>query len=804
MAPLPAPVIQLLAGAALALAGGPSTSVAAPAPVQSVHAGPVFDGRRGQLTVATPRREAAFVVDGKLDEAEWASAALLTGFSQFFPADGVAAQDSTEILVWYSPTALHIGIRAFAPTGTVRATLADRDHIASDDNVQFFLGTYGDSRQALVFAVNPLGIQSDGVLTETGVQSGGGFSGGTAKSRENADLAPDYVWQSKGRVTDFGYEVELSIPFKSLRYKSGDEQQWQLHVIRTVQSTGHEESWAPAQRASASFLAQSGRLSGLRDLRRGVTVDLIPTVTSSAVGTASASGGGWNYARSRPELGGSVRWGISSNLTVSGTANPDFSQVEADATQFTYDPRQAVFFAERRPFFLESQEQFTTPSQLIYTRRIIQPIAATKLTGKQQGFDIGVLSAIDSREASLTGDRAPLFNIVRVQRDLGTTSRIGIAYTDKIDGSDWNRVLGVDGRVVRGIMSTQWQLAGSATHHGTETVTAPLWNFSQTFNGKRHYTRASVAAVSADFDAQSGFISRPGIANIGITQRYTAVGAKGALLESFAPELFLNGTWRYDDLVNRRSAQDVKFHIRLNTRLRGGWNVGSQVLFERFGYDRDLFRNYYLFVPRGARLDTVAYSGTATLPNLDWVVSVGTPEFKRFSFNLFGILGQDENFPEWSSAAITSLQGTLNVRPTDQIRLAGTLTHDTFNRQTDGSRVQSRDVRRLRMEYQVTRQMFVRLIGEYSRTQQDSLRDDSRTNLPVYLRASSGTFSRAASYDRRRARIDALFSYLPSPGTVFYAGYGDALQANRPIGPDELQRTRDQFFLKVSYLFRLQ
>ncbi len=786
------PLISL--GLALLLAAVP------PAP----HTGPVFDGRRGQLKVATPRRDAEAVVDGKLDEPQWATAALLTGFSQFFPADGVAANDSTEVLIWYSASALHVGIRAFAPAGTVRATLADRDRISSDDNVQLFLGTYSDSRQALVFGVNPLGVQSDGVLNETGnASSTGGFFGGTAKARESADLSPDYVWQSKGRLKDFGYEVEIAIPFKSLRYRAGEEQQWQLHVIRTVQATGHEESWAPATRASSSFLAQSGQLSGLRDLRRGLTVDIIPTVTSSANGARNTASNRWSYDTSRPELGGSVRWGVTPNLTLAGTANPDFSQVEADATQFTYDPRQAVFFAERRPFFLESQEQFATPSQLIYTRRISQPVAATKLTGKYEGFDLGVMSAVDSKDISPTG-HSPIFNILRVQHDLGKSSRVGIAYTDKIDGSDWNRVLGVDGRAVRGKLSTQWQLAGSATHSAGETTTSPLWNLATSYNGATNYTRFGFSAIGTDFDAQSGFISRAGVSNIGVTQRYTRLGAPGALLEAFAPELFLNGTWRYDDLVNRRSAQDVKFHVRLNTRYRGGWQVGGQILFENFGYDRDLFSNYYLFKPRGAAVDTVAYSGTKHLPNLDWVASVTTPEFKRFSLSTFAIIGQDENFPEWSSAKIVSIQSTLNVRPTEKLRLAGTLTHDSFDRKTDGTRVQTRDVRRLRTEYQVTRQIFVRVIGEYSRTYQDNLRDDSRTNLPVYLRSASGAFSPALAFTRERGRLDALFSYLPTPGTVFYVGYGDALAANEPGGPDRLQRSRDVYFMKLSYLFRLQ
>lgn len=778
----------------------PANAIASP-PTQG---GPIFDGRQGQLVVTTPRMDKSGVVDGVLNEPEWANAAVLTGFSQFFPADGVAAQDSTQILVWYSPTALHVGIRAFAPPGTVRSTLANRDRITQDDNIQLFLGTYGDSRQAMVFGVNPFGIQSDGVLIETGSTTGGGFSGGTAKARENADLAPDYVWESKGLLTPTGYEVEISIPFKSLRYRAGDEQKWQLHVIRTVQATGHEESWAPAVRGRSSFLEQSGMLIGLHDLRRGITVDVIPTVTSSTAGTRNASTDKWGYTNARPELGGSLRWGLTSNLTVSGTANPDFSQVEADATQFTYDPRQAVFFAERRPFFLESQEQFATPSQLIYTRRITQPIAAAKLAGKHGGFDVGLLSAVDNANASLTDNNA-VYNILRLQRDLGTTSRIGLAYTDKIDGSDWNRVLGIDGRIVRGRLATQFQVAGSASKRGNVTDEAPLWNLSTTYNGRAHYMRYNFSAISPDFDAQSGFISRTGISVMGGTYRYTILGAKGARFESIAPEVSLNGTWRYDDLVNGRSAQDVKSAVRINTRVRGGWQFGGQVLVEQFGYDRDLFRNYFLFQPRtGGGVDTVPYTGTANLNNLDLVLSMSTPEFKRFSFNTFAVVGQDENFDEWSSAKIVSVQSTLNVRPTDQLRITGTVSHDVFNRKTDGSRVQTRFARRIRTEYQLTRQMFIRVIGEYSQTAKDALRDDSRSNLPVYLRSASGSFSRASAFERTRARVDALVSYLPTPGTVFYFGYGDAMQANEPNGPERLRRVNDVYFLKLSYLFRMQ
>jgi hypothetical protein len=767
--------------------------------------GPVFDGRRGGTTVVTPRFERPVTVDGALAEPEWSAAAVLTGFSQFFPTDGVPAQDSTEILVWYSATALHIGVRAFAPPGSVRATLSERDRITQDDNVQLFLGTYGDSRQALVFGVNPFGVQSDGVLTETGAQTGGGFTSSTARTRESADLAPDYVWSSKGRVTPYGYEVEIAIPFKSLRYRAGSEQQWQLHVIRTVQATGHEQSWVPALRANASFLAQSGRLTGLRDLSRGLTLDLVPTVTSSATGGPNAETARWGYQRSAPEVGGSVRWGISSNLTVSGTANPDFSQVESDATQFALDPRTAVFLPERRPFFLESQEQFATPNRLIYTRRIVQPVAAAKLTGKYGGFDIGLLSAVDSRAASFDGDHAPLFNVLRLQRDIGQQSRLGIAYTDRVDGNRWNRVLGIDGRYVRGILSVQGQVASSFTGDGASTERAPLWDLSSTINGRSFYARYALNGISPAFNAGSGFISRPGIATLQATHRYTMFGKPGALLEALSPEIYLFARYQFDRFVRGDGPQDRQLHLRANARLRGGWQVGAQALIERFGYDEGLYARYALFRPTGTGgIDTVPYVGTPMLPNLDWVLSVATPEFKRFSFNTFWILGKDENFPEWSSAKINVWQGALNVRPTEQLRIAATWNREQFDRYSDGTPVLFRNVRRLRAEYQVTRQVFVRVIGEISDNEQDALRDDSRTNAPVYFRRADGTYARAAAFDQQGARLDYLFSYLPTPGTVVYLGYGDARRADVPNGPERLTRTRDVFFLKLSYLFRMQ
>ncbi|CAA9312941.1 MAG: hypothetical protein AVDCRST_MAG11-1615 [uncultured Gemmatimonadaceae bacterium] len=768
----------------------------------------VYNGRANQLDVAPPRLEGAGVeVDGRLDEAEWAKAALLTGFSQFTPVDGVAAQDSTEVLVWYSPTAIHFGVRAFERHGTVNATLADRDRIFGDDYVQILLGTFDDGRQALVFSVNPLGVQADGALVETG-QRGSGFAAGPA--REQADLSQDFVYQSKGRVTPGGYEVEIRIPFKSIRYQSAAVQRWRLNVVRRVQHSGYEDSWAPARRSGASFLAQSGALSGLTDLRRGLVLDAIPTVTQRTAGAPrlalDGARDGWRYRGATPELGGNVRWGVTNNLTLNGTANPDFSQVEADAGQVQFDPRQALFFAERRPFFLDGIEQFTTPSRLVYTRRIVQPVAAAKLTGKVRGTDVAFLSAVDDEAASARGTN-PVFNILRLQRDIGGQSRLGLAYTDKVDGGDYNRVASVDGRFVVGrIYNAQFQLAGSRTAGRLATVDGPLWTARLGRTGRRLNVNYSVDGIDPDFRTQSGFISRPGVVNAALDHRVTFFGRPGALVESFTVGPQLLGTWRYRNFTRRGDMQDKKLHLNSNAQLRGGWQVGASVLTETFGYDPQLYAGYAVerTLPGGA-VDTVPFTGTPRIPNLDYVFSLGTPQWKRLSASSLFVWGRDENFFEWASADILFAEVNADVRPTEKLRLNARYVHQSYDRRTDGSTVGIRRIPRLKAEYQLARPVFVRVVGQYDASRRDALRDDSRTGFPLLIRDASGTYVRAGREAGRQFRADYLFSYQPTPGTVLFAGYGSTLDDPAPLDDrrSRLDRTSDGFFLKASYLFRM-
>jgi hypothetical protein len=774
----------------------------------------VYLGTERNLRVDIPRVEATVEVDGRLNEPVWQQAARLTGFSQYAPDDGRPAGNETEVLVWYSPNAVHFGIRAHATPGSVRATLADRDHIDSDDQVQIFLSTFNDGRQASVFGVNPFGVQMDGAVVEGAAQGAGGF-GGVAGGRTAPDLSPDFVFESKGHLTDYGYEIELRIPFKSLRYQSAAAQDWGIHVIRRIQSAGHEDSWAPARRSAASFLAQAGTLAGLRDLHRGLVMDLNPVVTvradghpSTALG-AGLSDSGWTYDGHRPDVGGNIRWGLTNNLTMNATVNPDFSQVEADATQFQIDPRQALFFAEKRPFFLDGIEFFQTPNSLVYSRRIAAPVAAVKLTGKVASTTVAALSAVDDPSTSLRagtstslgGGDHPVFTIVRIQRDVGGASRAAFVYTNRLDGAATNHVAGADAHLVfRKIYALDLQGAVSrTTSGGVETKSGPLWHAQLRRSGRRFSAQYSLNANAPDFRAAAGFISRQGIVNGFFQNQISLYGKPGALVEKWTGDVQIQTVWNYDSFFDGAQALERKLHFDSNLFFKHGWHSAGSVLVERYGFDPAIYSNYAVLGAGGPH----PIMGQ-TLPNLDFLLSLDTPRVRGVSANLFVIWGRDENFFEWASANIVYSTANLAWRPTERLRVDLSHNLQSFARRTDGSYVGIRRVPRVKVEYQATRHIFVRYVGEHATNYQDALRDDSRTGLPIVFVARDGTIMPASAVRTRSFRNDWLFSYQPRPGTVLFAGYGNTL--SNP-GTDQLRRdlrrTRDGFFLKLSYLFRM-
>jgi hypothetical protein len=290
-------------------------------------------------------------------------------------------------------------------------------------------------------------------------------------------------------------------------------------------------------------------------------VDLNPVLTARADGAPADNG--WSYDAGAPEVGGNLRWGITPNLNFNGTLNPDFSQVEADASQFAYDPRLAIFFPEKRPFFLDGIEQFGTPNQLIYTRRIAAPLAAAKLTGKVAGTTLAALVAVDDAATS-PGGHHPFFSILRIQRDLRGSSKAALVYTQKIDGPDSNLVLGGDARLTCADLYTlNLQAAMSRTHSRGATFTAPLWEVSFNRNGRRFGFRYQLRGIDEEFRAAAGFIRRLGIAERLGSAASPAVG-------SYQRRLFLQAELSFSSIAPVDEEPRVS-GFRLNWPRRSVW-----------------------------------------------------------------------------------------------------------------------------------------------------------------------------------------------------------------------------------------
>ncbi|HEX8685346.1 MAG TPA: DUF5916 domain-containing protein, partial [Pyrinomonadaceae bacterium] len=365
------------------------------------------------------RVDAPPVIDGRLDEEVWKSASVFKDFVQYRPVDLVAPSQPTEVRIGYDSRFIYVGFRAYDEPGKVRATIAKRDAIFDDDWVGIWLDTFNDGRRAYELIFNPLGVQADAIFTE-GV---------------NEDFSVDIVHESKGVLLADGYTVEVAIPFKSLRYEAGKDKRWGLHLLRTIKRLNNEQSsWMPISRDNSSLLGQRGYVTGLEGISTERTVELIPSLTISEEGRRVAG-----VTKGRREVskalgipvptdsgrflnnpvgfdpGLTAKFGISPTMTLDMAINPDFAQVEADATVVTANQRFPIFFEEKRPFFLEGKEIFETLLSAVHTRSIVDPDYAFKFTGKRGRNTYGLMFASDKAPGNLLDDDRDL---LRATEDL--------------------------------------------------------------------------------------------------------------------------------------------------------------------------------------------------------------------------------------------------------------------------------------------------------------------------------------------------------------------------------------------------
>jgi hypothetical protein len=759
----------------------------------------VYSGRANRTHVDVPRIDTVASIDGILDEPVWRRAARLTDFSQYQPVDGRPADEPTEVLVWYSPDAIYFGIRAREIHGNVvRATHANRDNIDSEDQIQILLDTDNARQIAFLFGVNPYGVQQDGTRSAQFAGGAGGPSatGGGFRNinplEGSVDLNPDYYFESKGRLVGGGYEVEVRIPFKSLRYQDAKVQSWGLHILRRVQHSGFQDTWAPAIRANSNFLAQSGTLDGLHDLKRGLVLEATPTVTAHADRSPTIDNG--NYQRTA-DLGGDARWGIRQNLTLNGTINPDFSQVEADVGQVLLNERFALFYPEKRPFFLDGLELFDSPNQLIYTRQIVAPLAGVKLTGKLGGTNIASMLVGDDQQYSWAGNHSPLFGVSRLRYDYSSGNTLGAVLTTREDGANYSRVAAGDFRFYHSkLYFAQFQAAESWTDSLRNSLKGSLLQADWDRTGRAwgfHYTLRS---LDPGFKAAAGFVNRTGIIEAKAFNRLSFYGAPGALVQTYGAFFGQDRIW--NNTGTGHGLAEGTESITPSATIRGGWQLSGAITHSYFAFDPSLYSGLTVQQSVGSVVDTSAFVVPPPEKN-EWggSLSMTTPTYRAFSGTASITEGEVPIFSEAAPGNSSRIDAALDVRPTTAIRSSLQFSRLTIARKADGSRFSSETIPRIKVEYQVSPPIFLRFVGQYTARSRAVLRD--RNGDPILLNAVLDTGEVVNEFS-----ADWLFSYRPVPGTLVYLGYGSTLDEPREFRFQNLRRTRDGFFGKISYLFR--
>lgn len=467
-----------------------------------------------------PRAASPVSVDGILDEPAWQHAWSMDLDYEVRPGENVPPPVRTEVLVTFDDEAVYFAFRAFDPQPTeIRAHLSDRDNVGADDWVAVILDTFNDERRSFDLLVNPLGVQSDSIETAT--------------SNEEWDA----IWDSAGRITEWGYAVEMRVPFSSLRFQGigSGAQVWGFDAVRSYpRRVRHHIGLFPRDRNNNCYLCQAVKISGFDGVEPGRNLELVPTVTAMRTDTRDElPGGAMHNGDGKADLGVTARWSPNPNLTLQGTLRPDFSQVEADSLQLDANEPFALSYAEKRPFFMEGTDFFTTRLQAVYSRVVREPTWGTKVSGKSNGTTLGAWVVRDtttnlllpgpesSNGTTLAADSTAA--VLRYKRDLGNRLTLGALATDREGEGYHNRLAGLDGDLrLTGKDRLGFQLLGSTTRYPSSTATAfglSTREFAD-WAGELAYERVSrhvdawaiYRRVGNDFRADLGFIPQVGYA----------------------------------------------------------------------------------------------------------------------------------------------------------------------------------------------------------------------------------------------------------------------------------------------------
>ncbi|MDX1494454.1 MAG: DUF5916 domain-containing protein, partial [Longimicrobiales bacterium] len=652
---------------------------------------------------------------------------------------------------------------------------------------------------------NPYGVQHDGLWNETG--------GGTGRRGRGMftpiDDSPDFIWESAARMTDEGWEAELRIPFKSLRFPDAAVQSWGLQVERKIQRNGFESSWAPITGNVANKLTQAGKLNGLRDLDMGLSLELNPVVTGAYNGEIDPVTGDFGRLDPTGEFGFNAAYGITSNLKLDATYNPDFSQVEADAGQVQVNERFSLFFEEKRPFFLEGTEIFGMPKQLVYTRTVANPIAGGKLTGKVGSLNIGYLGAIDEGFSATAADT--YVNLVRARQDVGASSTIGAVYTDRtVDADDFNRVVGTDARLQLGGRYTLTLMGARSYTEDDAFADRAVGNMTAArFEraGRTFSFNADFEDTDSDFIPGSGFFQRIGDTQINSRAEYSWYGARGAVLESVQPSVELKGYWDHEAFWDGDGVEEAEVQLSSRVSFRNNITVYGTVKRTLFDYRPEQYAG--LYVQEGGGSFTAFRPDQGLFDGLHGAtVGVWFNNWERVRGNFRISFNETPIFDRRLGVAVEpansrSGEVRLNLYPVPALKAELSVNFSRLERARDGVEHSTAVIPRLRAQYQFSRALFLRTIFEYGHQESAALMDPA-TGQPLYLCDAPGVgCSQRAGSVANDFRIEGLLGYEPSPGTVVYLGYTREMEDASAFGFRDVRPTRDGLFVKVSYLFRM-
>ncbi len=674
-------------------------------------------------------------IDGVLDNPIWEEKALkIEDFLQFTPKEKGIPTQKTVAYLGYDYKNLYVAFRCFdSEQKKIRASITNRDNIIDDDWVAIFLDTFDEKRRAFSFIINPLGIQLDAIRTEEG-------------GNDRMDESWDTVFYSDGRIDDEGFTVEIAIPFKSIRFPDAEEKVWNVFLGRNIARSGEITTWPSLSRDIPGLICQSQPMVIRARVEKGKNFEVMPILTSLKTKDTKID----------VQPGLNFKWGISSDLTMDLTVNPDFSHIEADAPQIEVNQRYALYYSEKRPFFLEGMEIFQFPNDgldIVYTRRIIDPAGGAKLTGKVGRFTYGLLTALDANPTESLWqvsngaggrDHNALFNIFRMKADVFKESYIGFSLTDKeIDGS-YNRVAAVDGQLkFSNKFFITFQAAGSKTkYEDEETDIVPALYAQFMYFSKFVGAGAWWKSIHPDFEASSGFVNRVDYKSYGVFSYFSIYPQKQYLNQI---QLSLNAGIR--DAYFEDFAQDR--WVRANLQFR----------FTEFNQMYVTFRN-----------DMERYEGVIFHKN---TVSIEGQNnlIKWMPFGLFFQTGSSIYYdPEDPFLGWTNIYGIyIELKPSKRLRLGAEFTKQTFWEKRGGELVFDYNVIRARTTYQLSKALSLRAIVDYNH----------------FYKEIYGSF---------------LISFVLRPGTVFFLGVDNNLLR------DEFERygqTNYSVFLKFSYWWRI-